>query len=90
MVDFMKYMVFENEHGQIKTHLTPIEDFSKTVEYAIVDKKVCVNQQRVVMAGFKTYFIEKMVKKMQQVGFTVVVYTQKEQKEKSERYCRNI
>ena len=79
---FYEIYGLRNEHGQIKTHLTPIEDFSKTVEYAIVDKKVCVNQQRVVMAGFKTYFIEKMVKKMQQAGFTVVVYTQKEQKEK--------
>jgi DNA mismatch repair protein MutS len=58
-----------------------IEDFSRICELNIVEKNVCsatLKGYSVVMAGFKDFIIEKYVKKLQDAGFTSVVYTQDE------------
>ena len=56
-----------------------IEKFSKICDLNVVDKKVCVGNNGVVMAGFKELFLEKYVKKLQDAGFTCVVFVQDEQ-----------
>ena len=58
-----------------------ITDFSKICDLNIVDKNVCsatLKNYTVVMAGFKEFMIDKYVKKLQESGFTIVVFTQDE------------
>ena len=57
-----------------------IVDFSKICDLNIVDKKVpggsnmMIDGFRVVNAGFKTHLLEKYLKKLQEYGFTIIVY----------------
>lgn len=55
-----------------------IVDFSQICELNIVEKNTCVGKDNVMMAGFKDLQIEKYVKKIQEAGFTAIVYTQDE------------
>ena len=55
-----------------------IIDFSQICELNIVEKNTCVGNDNVMMAGFKDMQIEKYIKKIQDAGFTAVVYTQDE------------
>jgi DNA mismatch repair protein MutS len=55
-----------------------IIDFSQICELNIVEKNTCVGKDNVMMAGFKDMQIEKYIKKIQDSGFTVVVYVQDE------------
>lgn len=53
-----------------------IEDFSTICELRIAEKNNCVGADSVVMAGFKDIMIEKYIRKLQEAGFTIVVYSQ--------------
>jgi len=55
-----------------------ILEFSQICELNIVEKNVCVGEDNVMMAGFKDMQIEKYIKKIQEAGFTAVVYVQDE------------
>ena len=55
-----------------------IVDFSQICELNIVGKNTCVGKENVMMAGFKDMQIEKYIKKIQDAGFTAVVYAQDE------------
>jgi DNA mismatch repair protein MutS len=55
-----------------------IVDFSQICELNIVEKNTCVGTDNVMMAGFKDMQIEKYIKKIQEAGFTAVVYVQDE------------
>jgi len=56
-----------------------IEDFSHICDLHIVDKSgVFINNEQVKMAGFKDVQIEKYIKKIQEAGYTAVVYIQDE------------
>jgi DNA mismatch repair protein MutS len=55
-----------------------IIDFSQICELNIVEKNTCVGNDNVMMAGFKDMQIEKYIKKIQDAGFTAVVYVQDE------------
>jgi len=59
--------------------------FSQICDLHIADKKVCVGQNSVVMAGFSTYMIDKYLRKLQDSGYTIVVYTQDEQAKNTSR-----
>jgi len=67
-----------------------INDFSLTCELNMVDKNVCVGKDNVLMAGFKDIMIEKYLRKMQDAGFTVVVYTQDQAAKNTSRSCAGI
>lgn len=54
-----------------------ILDFSRICELNVVEKNICAGSESVVMAGFKDVAIEKYIKKIQDAGFTAVVYVQK-------------
>ena len=56
-----------------------INSFSKICDLNVVDKKVCVGSQPVIMAGFKDMFLEKYIKKLQDAGYTCAVFVQDEQ-----------
>ena len=57
-----------------------ILEFSRICDLNIVDKKaagdkhVTIDDLHVVNAGFKTHFIEKYIKKMQDNGYTIIVF----------------
>lgn len=55
-----------------------IVDFSQICELNIVSKNSRFETNNVVMAGFKDIQIEKYIKKIQDAGFTAVVYSQDE------------
>jgi DNA mismatch repair protein MutS len=57
-----------------------IMDFSRICDLNVVDKKVCVSDaEQIVMAGFKDHLLDKYIKKLQDNGFTIVVYVQDQQ-----------
>ena len=59
-------------------HGSNIVDFSRICDLNIAEKRVSINSEQVVMAGFTYHFLDKYVKKMQQSGYTVAVYSQDE------------
>ena len=67
-----------------------IGEFSRICDLNIADKKICVGADSVIMAGFSHYMIDKYLKKLQEAGFTVVVYTQDEQTKNTTRSLAGI
>lgn len=71
-----------------------IHDFSKICELNIVDKNICITEikkdESIVMAGFKDIMIDKYIKKLQEAGYTTVVYTQDEQAKNTTRNLAGI
>ena len=55
-----------------------IVDFGRICDLNIVEKNICIGKDNVVMAGFKDMMIEKYIKKLQESGFTAIVYTQQQ------------
>ena len=67
-----------------------INDFSQICELNVVEKNVCVGTDDILMAGFKDIMIEKYLRKIQDAGFTAVVYTQDEAMKNTTRSCAGI
>lgn len=67
-----------------------ILDFSAICDLNVVDKNVCVGKENVLMAGFKDNYIDKYVRKIQDAGFTAVVYTQDEASKNTTRSLAGI
>ena len=53
-----------------------IEDFSKINEMVIARKNTCVGKLPVVMAGVGVAYVDKYVTKLQEHGYTIVIYKQ--------------
>jgi len=73
---FEVYGIFSKKNESIIG--SKIIDFSQICELNIVEKNTCVGTDNVMMAGFKDIQIEKYIKKIQDAGFTAVVYSQDE------------
>ena len=69
---------------------SPILDFSRICDMNIADKKICVGKEGVLMAGFGIYAIDKYLKKLQESGYTIVVYSQDEQNKNTTRSLTGI
>jgi len=54
-------------------------DFSRICDLNVVDKKVCVGNDSVVLSGFKDHLVDKYIKKLQDTGYTVAVYAQNDE-----------
>jgi DNA mismatch repair protein MutS len=67
-----------------------ITDFSRICELNVVEKNTCVGKDNVMMAGFKDIMIEKYIKKIQESGYTAVVYTQDEAAKNTTRSLAGI
>ena len=67
-----------------------IVDFSQICELNVVEKNTCVGKDNVMMAGFKDMQIEKYIKKIQDAGFTAVVYAQDEATKNTTRSLAGI
>lgn len=64
--------------------------FSQICELNIVDKNTRIGKSNVMMAGFKDFSIEKYIKKIQDSGFTAVVYVQDEAAKNTTRSLAGI
>ena len=78
-----------NEKTEIITG-SRIVSFSKICELNIVEKNTCVGNDNVMMAGFKDMQIEKYIKKIQDAGYTAVVYAQYEAAKNTTRSLAGI
>jgi DNA mismatch repair protein MutS len=78
-----------NEKTEIITG-SRIVSFSKICELNIVEKNTCVGNDNVMMAGFKDMQIEKYIKKIQDAGYTAVVYAQDEAAKNTTRSLAGI
>ena len=66
-------------------HGSHIRQFAEINDMTISRKNICVSGQSVVMAGFGLPQLEKYVKKMQEHGYTIVVFTQDNQAKNTTR-----
>jgi DNA mismatch repair protein MutS len=85
----------ENSHdndfeGEVNLKASKIMDFSRICELNVVNKNTCVGEENVVMAGFKVEFIEKYLRKIQESGYTCVVYKQDEAVKNTTRSLEGI
>jgi DNA mismatch repair protein MutS len=68
-----------------------ITDFSRICGLNIVEKtNVYIQKDQVMMAGFKDIQIEKYIKKIQEAGFTAVVYSQDENAKNTTRSLAGV
>ena len=71
-----------------------IGDFARICELNVVDKNIYVASvsvdESIVMAGFKDVMIDKYLKKLQDAGFTIVVYVQDQQAKNTTRSLAGI
>jgi len=59
-----------------KIYGSNISEFAEINDMTVSKKNICVGNAKVVMAGFGLAQLEKYIKKMQENGYTIVVYTQ--------------
>ena len=85
---FEVYGIYNKESDVITS--SKICDFSQICELNVVDKNICVGKNNVMMAGFKDFQIEKYLRKIQDAGFTAVVYTQDENAKNTTRSLAGI
>jgi DNA mismatch repair protein MutS len=70
---FEVYGLLENKEE------SQIYEFAQICDLNIGDKKT-VGSEQVVMAGFSLYMIDKYIKKLQDAGYTIIIYEQDETK----------
>ena len=73
---FEVYALLDKSTGEISG--SKMEDFSRICDLNIAEKNSSIGKEAVLMAGFKDIGIDKYVKKIQEAGYTSVVYTQEE------------
>ncbi len=57
--------------------ITPaILSFAKICDFRIANKKICVGEHNIVMAGFGNHMLDKYLKKLNDNGYTVPIYKQ--------------
>jgi DNA mismatch repair protein MutS len=67
-----------------------IRAFSQICDLNIANKKICIEKEDVIMAGFSHYMLDKYLRKLQDASYTAVVYTQDEQKSNTTRSLSGI
>jgi DNA mismatch repair protein MutS len=73
-----------------KMYGSNIQEFASINDMVISRKSQCVGNQQVMMAGFGIAQTEKYFKKLQEAGYTVVVYTQDSQSKNTTRSLSEI
>ena len=86
---FFEVYALKDENGNLTG--SNIEDFSQINDMIIAEKaKQIIDSQKVVMAGFGLTQYEKYVKKLQEHGYTIAVYTQDIQGKNTSRSLAEI
>ena len=84
------FEVYGLRHTSGELRGSDIINFSRICDLNIADKKQCVGKEGVVMAGFSHYMIDKYLKKLQESGYTIIVFTQDEQAKNTTRSLAGI
>ena len=84
------FEVYGLRHTSGELRGSDIINFSRICDLNIADKKQCVGKEGVVMAGFSHYMIDKYLKKLQESGYTIIVFTQDEQGKNTTRSLAGI
>ncbi len=85
------FEVYGLQHSETKEITgSEIIHFSQICDLNVVEKKAHLNSFEIVMAGFKDMYIEKYVKRLQDAGFTAVVFVQDEQAKDTTRSLYEI
>ncbi len=66
-----------------------IAEFGRICDLHVVNKKMQINDNQVVMAGFKKEFLDMYVKKLEDNGYTVIIYTHTETPDGKLKFVRN-
>ena len=74
-VVLMQVGAFFEMYG-LKNSLLGLNEICSLCSLNTSDKKICVGQDAVVMAGFRDYTLEKYIAKLTDAGYTAVVYIQ--------------
>ena len=74
-VVLMQVGAFFEMYG-LKNSLLGLNEICSICSLNTSDKKICVGQDSVVMAGFRDYTLEKYIAKLTDAGYTAVVYIQ--------------
>lgn len=85
---FFEVYALLDENGQ--RHGSNIEEFARINDMMISRKRQCVGKLQVVMAGFGLAQLDKYVKKLQDAGYTTVIYTQDVQGKNTTRSLAQI
>ena len=67
-----------------------IYEIGELCDIAVVEKKQCIGNLQLLMCGFRDYSLEKYVKKIQNHGYSAVVYSQKGTGKNVQRELTNI
>ena len=83
---FECYALLDERDGTTTTYIgSRIADFAQINDMAISRKNICVGSLKVVMAGFGLPQLEKYVKRLQEHGYTIAVFTQDNQAKNTTR-----
>ena len=74
-VVLMQVGAFFEMYG-LKNTLGSLNEVCQLCSLNTSDKKICVGQEQVVMAGFRDYTLDKYITKLTDGGYTAVVYVQ--------------
>ena len=85
---FFEVYALLDENGQKQG--SNIEEFARINDMMISRKRQCVGKLQVVMAGFGLAQLDKYVKKLQDAGYTTVIYTQDVQGKNTTRSLAQI
>ena len=87
----MQVGAFFEVYGKKKyNELTSILEFTQICDLNIANKNMTLDNDPVIMAGFKDIGIEKFLNKLQDAGFTTIVYVQDEQEKNTTRSLKGI
>jgi DNA mismatch repair protein MutS len=84
------YEVYALCEGEGDYSGSPISDVSRICDLHIASKSASVNGKPVVMAGFGLTVLDKYVRKLQEAGYTIVVYDQDTQTSNTTRSQREV
>ena len=84
---FEVYGLLDNDN---KIYGSNIQEFAEINDMVIARKNVCVGKEGVVMAGFGLPQLDKYVRKLQDNGYTIPVYTQDSQCKNTTRSLHTI
>ena len=85
---FFEVYALEDKDGKITG--SNIEDFARINDMVIANKSTCVGNYSVKMAGFGLAQIDKYIRKLQDHGYTIVIYTQDIQGKNTSRSLSQI
>ena len=84
------FEVYGLQDKNSKIYGSNIREFAEINDMVIAKKNICVGKDGVVMAGFGLPQLEKYVRKLQDNGYTIPVYTQDSQCKNTTRSLHTI